>query len=66
VAGLLDRLGVPLDDGRRKVRARLRDLATAAEVSGADGEEYRIRNDTLAAALRYRKTLAADPALRFP
>jgi hypothetical protein len=47
---------VPLDEGRRKVRARLRVLADEAVLAGTDVEVYRLRNEALAAALRYRKT----------
>jgi hypothetical protein len=41
---LLDSLGIPVDDGRQKVRAALK---TAG---------HKLRNDVLAAAIRYRKT----------
>lgn len=52
---VLDRLGVSRDDGRRKVRARLRDEAATAEADGRDSTEFHIANDVLGAALRFRK-----------
>jgi hypothetical protein len=41
---ILERLGIPPDWGRRKIRALLRDQ-----------RQYRIANDTLTAAIRWRK-----------
>jgi hypothetical protein len=56
---LLTRLGVPLTEGRDKIRARLRDEVAAAERAGRDADEFRVRNDVLAAAIRFRRL---DPA----
>jgi AAA domain len=52
---VLDQLGVPLDEGRRKVQTRLRDEIARAETVGLDPEPFRIRTLVLAAALRFRK-----------
>ena len=51
VVALLDELGVPLDMGRPSVRRVLRE---AAERDG-DTEHYRVRNDVLGAAMKWRR-----------
>jgi AAA domain len=61
VAALLDSLGVPLGDGRRKVRARLNAEVVAAEAKGLDADRFRVANDALAGAIRYRKTAVIRP-----
>lgn len=53
---LLDELGVPLDQGRCKIRARLREEIAKAETAGLDADRFRVANEALAAAIRYRKT----------
>jgi hypothetical protein len=57
----LDDLNVPLDWGRRRVRALLADKLVAAEAKGVDPEPFRIGNDVLAGAIRYRKTHVLRP-----
>jgi hypothetical protein len=59
---LLDRLGVPTSDGRDKVRKRLRAEITAAEAAGQDPAELRVRNDALAAAIRFRRQPPPAPS----
>lgn len=59
-ARLLDRLGIPLDAGRPAVRARLR-----AEVARGDAQ-CSMRNDVLAAALRYRRLAIFQPGRKIP
>jgi hypothetical protein len=56
-AELLDALGAPPTESRRKARTRLREAALQAEADGTDPEQYRMRNELLGAALRYRSTI---------
>ncbi len=48
---ILDELAIPAGHGRGKVRAALDE----AQANSADKDRYRIRNDALTAAIRYRK-----------
>lgn len=66
VAAMLDSLGVPLDDGRTKVRARLNDEIDAAKAAGGDGSQFRAGNEVLNAALRYRRNPVVNPATVAP
>jgi Bifunctional DNA primase/polymerase, N-terminal/AAA domain len=50
-AAILDQINVPTNMGRPKVR----ELLKAAAANAADPEPFRIRNDVLADAIRYRK-----------
>ena len=63
---VLDRLGAPFDDGRRKARSRLADEIAAAEAAQLDPADYRIGNEALAAAVRFRKARMFDPMLSLP
>lgn len=56
-ADLLDALGVPVGAGRRKVRARLHEEVAKAEAAGLDADRFRVSNEVLSAALRYRRTV---------
>lgn len=58
---LLKELGVPIEEGRWKVRARLRAEMDRAEAAGLDAERYRVGNDVLTAALRSRRQLPVAP-----
>ena len=55
VAALLDELSIPLDHGRWKIRQRLDEL----KANAGDPTRFQVRNDALAAAIRYRKIRAA-------
>jgi hypothetical protein len=60
-AAVLDSLGIPVAEGRRKVRARLNDEVAKATAAGLDADRFRIANEALGAALRYRKQPAVGP-----
>lgn len=53
---LLAELAVPLDEGRDKVRARLRSLRDAAAATGTDSTRFEVSTDALRVALRHRRT----------
>jgi hypothetical protein len=55
VAKMLDELAIPVSDGRVKIRARLKEEIATAEKSGSDASGFQVRNDTLSAAIRYRR-----------
>ena len=53
---LLDSLGLPHSESRRKVQIRLRAEIARAEAAGVDAERFRFRTEVLNAAVRFRRT----------
>lgn len=64
LAAILEHLAVPLTAGRAAARTILRQAVADAEASGADPLTFRVRNDLLAAALRWRRLFPTQ--LQFP